>query len=52
MRASRSPSGSRRRRGRPLERRQLFVTAPVATRILYRLAWRRAYERGASEIFG
>ncbi|MBN6050997.1 hypothetical protein JYK22_03535 [Nonomuraea sp. RK-328] len=36
----------------PVEREQLFAGAPLAMRILYRLAWRRAYERRTSEIFG
>ncbi|GAA1758408.1 hemerythrin domain-containing protein [Nonomuraea sp. AD125B] len=34
------------------QRAHIFATAPFLLRVLYRLSWRRAYERRAAQIFG
>ncbi|MEV5408742.1 hemerythrin domain-containing protein [Thermopolyspora sp. NPDC052614] len=36
----------------PAERQHILDTAPMIMRVLYRLSWRRAYERRAAQIFG
>ncbi|GGO10292.1 hypothetical protein GCM10010116_20660 [Microbispora rosea subsp. aerata] len=36
----------------PADREHIFATAPVIMRILYRLSWRRAYERRVSQVYG
>lgn len=34
------------------QRAHVFATAPLLLRVLYRLAWRRAYERRVAQVFG
>ncbi|NUS07300.1 MAG: hemerythrin domain-containing protein [Nonomuraea sp.] len=34
------------------QRAHIFATAPLLLRVLYRLSWRRAYERRAAQVFG
>ncbi|GIH24242.1 hypothetical protein Aph01nite_25520 [Acrocarpospora phusangensis] len=34
------------------QRAHLLATVPLMLRVLYRLAWRRAYERRAAQVFG
>ncbi|WP_051761033.1 hemerythrin domain-containing protein [Herbidospora cretacea] len=34
------------------QRAHIFATAPLAMRVLYRLAWRRVYERRVAQVFG
>ncbi|XVQ89829.1 hypothetical protein ACQP2K_21160 [Microbispora siamensis] len=36
----------------PADRDHIFGTAPAIMRILYRLSWRRAYERRVSQVYG
>ncbi|WP_182887223.1 hemerythrin domain-containing protein [Microbispora sp. H10885] len=36
----------------PADRDHILTTAPAVMRILYRLSWRRAYERRMSQVYG
>ncbi|KAA9378352.1 hemerythrin domain-containing protein [Microbispora cellulosiformans] len=36
----------------PADREHLLATVPVVMRVLYRLSWRRAYERRMSQVYG
>lgn len=36
----------------PADREHIFAAAPAVMRILYRLSWRRAYERRVSQVYG
>ncbi|WP_271222834.1 hemerythrin domain-containing protein [Streptosporangium carneum] len=36
----------------PEDREHIFATAPAIMRVLYRLSWRRAYERRMARVFG